>query len=61
MAEKIAGHLNALPETVTAVSCQTLRANLSLMNCKRTTFFLAVNRALGAVAWERRDKSLVRK
>jgi hypothetical protein len=62
MAEKIAAHLNALPATVTSVSCQSLRSDLNLMQCKRTTFFLATNRALlTAAGWERRGKSIVRK
>jgi hypothetical protein len=61
MAEKIAAYLNALPATVTSVSCQSLRADVKLMQSKRTTFTRAVDAALESVPWERKGKSVVRK
>jgi hypothetical protein len=61
MADRVIDYLNAPPETAMAISCQKLREELKMMQCKRTTFFRAVNLALKSVAWEREGKSVVRK
>jgi hypothetical protein len=61
IAERIAAYLKALPPTVSSISCQSLRADVQLMQSKRTTFTRAVDAALKSVPWERKGKSVVRK
>lgn len=60
LSEAIVNYLNALPATVTDVSCQKLREDMKLYQCERKTFQRAVDLALRSVPWARRAKSVAR-
>jgi hypothetical protein len=60
LVRQVSAYLLFKPETVTEVTCRTVRADLGLVKEPRNTFVRATDEALASVPWARRGQRLVR-